>query len=155
MADKVQTAQELIESKAIAGLDEIQKWVESGKEFVMDQAPMVVHEMIMWGLSRNVFWVVLMLFFIILLVSLWIYVGKLPKLAEEKDSKGSYKMTADMRDTYVGTWIAARIISCMGTLLCFSMMAVAIYDFLFIWFAPRLFILNELATLAAKFAGKH
>ena len=159
MADKVVLASstsELIEQKAIAGLDEIQTWVESGKEFVMEQAPLVVHEMIYWGLGKCFFWMILSICVILFCVWLYYFGKKTSDDAEKKDSANRFLIEdREQREFQFGFGVCIRTLSVIKVFIWCIVISYNVYGAIFIWFAPRLFILDELATLAAKFAGKH
>lgn len=142
MADTVVTSSELLEKKAIESIEEISGWIEQGKDFVVEQAPLVVQEMIHWGMAECVFWIGLgsilctASIVAVLIMRRWI----------KSQTEG---LTNDERGC---CFIISAI--CAATFLANSVIIFTnIYYLCFIYFAPRLYVMEELARIMGKFAG--
>src|SRR5690349_10729911 len=50
---------ELIAQKGVEALEELQTYVKAGKDFVVEQSPLLIQEIIRWGFYNNLCWFLL------------------------------------------------------------------------------------------------
>jgi hypothetical protein len=133
----------VIEEKLVASLDEVQKWAESTKDFVSEQAPLVVQEVIRWGIAQNIFWTLLFAILMILVTITWLYIRKSWKWDTS---------VGDGRDWFpVGFFLNG--ICVLINFVMFTFLSSAVYNLVYIWVAPRLYVLDQLATLLNRANG--
>lgn len=138
-------AKEVLIEKATESLGEIQKWVESGKDFVVEQAPLVVHEIIAWGIAECTFFLVLN-GIIIITALIMLYCSMFRKKMLENvwfdENMRRANPTFHQIQSIVGSAVGI-----MGTIISFANICGYTYFLLFIVYAPRLYILQELSKL--------
>lgn len=125
----------LIAEKGVESIEEIQTWLQSGKDFVSEQAPLVVNEILKWGIASSIFWMV----FGILLLIIAVIAGK---IAIWTMRNGKPTDDGDVF-VFISTIITTMVTSTAGFLL----FSVNTYNLIFMLFAPRLYILDELSKL--------
>lgn len=134
---------EIILEKGIESLEEIQTWLKSGKDFVIEQSPLLIQEIINWGLYESIFYLILniIIFFIsIFLVVKLTPISKFGKNLWEQESSGD--LTPEQ-----GMYLVAVILGCIGLIVGFINISIYTHHTIFIGIAPRLYVLQELASL--------
>jgi len=114
-------------------LDEIMSWVEQGKEFVSEQAPLVVDEIIRWGVVKNVG---LSVVFLVMVLCATLYLCRAHRI---------FKEGKDDEIVFFGS-IISLVLGAVGV---FGSIA-AIEKLAFVLTAPRLYVLEQLGDLISK-----
>lgn len=117
-----------------AALDELKRWVESTTDFMSTQVPLVVDEIITWGLAKYIFATVICLPFLILLI----HTLKTRSKVDWEDSSGYGQPTGSQV-----FWVIKAVLGLAGSII----FCVHVYHALFVWFAPRLYVLEVLSDL--------
>ena len=113
---------------------------EKTGEFVIETAPELLQEFYTWHLAKNCFWLVL--------VSVGLYLlARLPYIwcEKEKDDNYTEKYLGRWMNNYeiVGSWVYFAIAMAIGSII----IAVKIYNILFILVAPKLYLIEYFAEL--------
>lgn len=112
-------------------LDELQSWISTTKDFVTEQAPLVVQEIINWGMAQHVVWMIIFAF----PVTVGIF-------GLRKRAKVDWTAHSDI--TAEQAWCTIKlIIGGIGFIGFF----VNVYWFCYVFFAPRLYVLDYLRDL--------
>lgn len=135
--------QNVVEEQAVKAITEIQQWVGTAKNFVVEQAPLVVQEMIRWAVASDIFGICLSFLLIGLAIFgyikckewFWRYWHE-----EFYQNPGPFFVMLGYT-LWMGFWSVSLFMS--------------IYHLVFVLAAPRLFIIEELARLAGKINGNH
>lgn len=125
-----------LKDRLVASVDKITEWVEAGGDFVAEQAPLIAKEIVAWGIAGAI--VRGGIFLSILLIVQWgcWYVRKLIDKGRLFNDVGSDDPIRFF------TWVFQFV----SPLLLIGV-AVDIYTLVYIWVAPRLYILEELSRL--------
>jgi hypothetical protein len=149
-------AQEAEQCNGVDVSDKIKKvieqavvWVEEAESFAKEQAPLVVQEIINWGLFANGFWaaVWILSFLFCLLIALIFYrIAKKWRLRagsteNEHTRKGYYEEKESLN-------LVCFLISLIVSAFFFIIAAGRVHGFLYIYIAPRLYIIDELKNMA-------
>jgi hypothetical protein len=116
-----------IEAKLAESMDSVQQWIDTTGSFVQEQAPLVAQEMIAWGQAKHMAgmcisgWIII--FCLVLLVYLFRHIKKNP---------GDGPM-------FIFWFILTAPNICW--------FATSTYQYLFITFAPRLYIIEQLKDI--------
>src|SRR5688572_9236616 len=130
----------LIEEKLVASLDEAQKWIESTKDFVAEQAPLVIQEVIAWGFYSHLFFASIFLLAIIIISSAWLYIRKFWKW-DTWDTSYSESFP---------TGFLLNLVCVIGNLIFFLFLSESLYYMIYISVAPRLYVLEQLLNLVKE-----
>ena len=114
-------------------LEKALAWIEAGSEFVTEQAPLVIKEILFWGIVSHGFWVALGLLFLCGLVT---FIVKYKNIDHWK----SCDDPAFCRGFLV-------TLASVGSAASFIVTAVHVHGLLYIWAAPRLYLISELRAL--------
>ena len=112
----------------LAHLNEIFEWIKSAKDFSSAQLPLVVHEMLAWGIIQHVAGIGLSLSVFITLVLIARYV----------------KNTYDLKQDGPARWIALCVV---GSIISLIPLFINIFELLYVLSAPRLYVINQVAEL--------
>lgn len=133
----------VLEQKALESIEEVQKWVSVSKDFVIEQSPLVVQEMISWAIAQHTFGIVLS--FLLILVPIVLYY---------KYSVYFYVWYKDKVFEHPGPFFS--VVGFLASIILpFIMLCIDTYFLLFVLVAPRLFVIGELAKLVGKASGNH
>lgn len=106
-------------------------YVEQTGDFVVEQAPLVVQEMITWGITHCVFWIIIVSIVLLPIIAIC-----------------GYFFRIGVKDDWdVDYCIPSGMVGGVSLIFWFLVIASNIYDLLYIYFAPRLFILDQLKGL--------
>lgn len=119
--------EEELKAKLIESLDSVTQYVNTTKDFVAEQSPLVVQEMLNAGYLEASSH---------LLFNVTIFITFLTALIFARKSK------LDNSDK-----TAASIFSVIGIALSFSLAFVSIYNLLYIYFCPRLYVIETISDL--------
>ena len=133
----------VLEEKLVSSLDEVQGWVNVTKGFVLEQAPLVVQEVIRWGLYQHIFWASLS--FLLLIISLIVAYLSLKIIFNIEDYAPPTPRNVIAVLFSIGSPISSMVWFCN--------MSYSLYMVTFISVAPRLYVLDQLATLLDKANG--
>jgi len=124
-----------VEEKVIESIDKVQSWLDKGGEFAAEQAPLVVNEIIAVGYIENgiglaaaVFGITVCLLF---LWRGWCY----------------FSLTSEFNNGKETLWFLAMLCSGIFGFVFAIMIPASIHGLLFVHFAPRLYVLEELSKL--------
>lgn len=106
-------------------------YVEQTGDFVVEQAPLVVQEMITWGITHCVFWIIIVSIVLLPIIAIC---GYFFRIGVKDDWDFDYCIPSGM-------------VGGVSLIFWFLVIASNIYDLLYIYFAPRLFILDQLKGL--------
>lgn len=133
----------ILEQKALESIEEVQKWVSVTKDFVIEQSPLVVQEMISWAIAQHTFGIVLS--FLLILVPLALYY---------RYSSKFYVWYEDKVFEHPGPLFS--VLGFLASIIIpFIMLCIDTYCLLFVLVAPRLFVIGELARLVGTANGNH
>lgn len=121
-----------LNKRLLEGFDKAQEYVKAGGDFVAEQAPLVVQEVLRWGLSSHIFWALLCVGFCVAipLVYRWGY-----NFCKRHDAVDEMMVAVTFILSSIGEIIFT--ISCLYHL----------YMIVYILVAPRLYILETLAAI--------
>lgn len=132
---------ETLNKIGIDGLQEVKNWLSSGKDFVSEQTPLVIEEIITWGVATNLIAVILWIVWLIL-ATILIYINT-----------RIYSWTGKQLDKRSGDNPIV-ILPIATTIVNIGMFVVGIYNFVFylyrlvfVLYAPRLYILEQLGVI--------
>ena len=114
-------------------LDEIMSWVEQGKEFVSEQAPLVVDEIIRWGVAKSVG---LSVVFLLMILCATLYLRKAHRLFK-KDDEDEFTVCGAILS------VVLVVVGVIGSIAAIEKLA-------FVLTAPRLYVLEQLGDLISK-----
>ena len=114
-------------------LDEIMSWVEQGKEFVSEQAPLVVDEIIRWGVVKNVG---LSVVFLVMVLCATLYLREAHRLFK-KDDEDEFTVCGAIFS------VVLVVVGVIGSIAAIEKLA-------FVLTAPRLYVLEQLGDLISK-----
>src|ERR1051326_8570243 len=136
---------ELIAQKGVETLEELQTWLKAGKDLVVEQSPLLIQEIIRWGIGSSIFYLCINLVVLSIGVLL-IYRGYFSKKSIEswKDYSGGDP------DTNQAMRLVETFVGCTVSLLCSIFACSELFNLIFILSAPRLYVLQELASLLKK-----
>jgi hypothetical protein len=138
---------EIIAEKGVETLGEIQKWAKTTQDFATEQIPLVVHEIISWGLASRITAIMFCLSIISLAIFL-IYAFTFSKSGQEM-WKEKPSTPGDLTCNQ-GFGIFINISSILAILISSIVSANYIVGVIFILYAPRLYVLQELSDLLKK-----
>lgn len=121
---------EQLQNKAVEILTAMQTATEKAGSFAMEQLPDIAQSYIVYGRASTPLYMVLALL-------CFMCVGLLIKFTYTR-SKGKDFITEE----WLGTWVLSLILLPVGTGL-----LAHLNDFLLVWFAPKVWLIKELATL--------
>ena len=124
-----------VQKKLLESVDEVKQWLETGKDFVLEQAPLVVQEVLAWGVASATFFVILnlVLFLLGLCLTRMLY---LKMWFFEKNIEDS---GPEVIFIFVGNIVAL--------LVPFINICIYTYQLTYISYAPRLYILQQISKL--------
>lgn len=125
-----------MKDKLLESIDTIGSWVESTKDFALEQAPLVVNEIVMWGIGKYSFSVLLGLIFLV--ISFF-------SIRSAVNNKQVY-FDQDNGDIPTKRFfiLLSGIISFIPGVLLFL---INIYHLIFVLCAPRLYVIKTIADL--------
>lgn len=132
-----------LETKLVESFTEIQSWVNTTKDFVAEQAPLVVQEVIRWGLYQHIFWASLSCF--LLIVGLYTCYR-----AFKYSITFNWEQAGDVAQV---SSIILSVSSPVWSVIWFCNMTYSLYQVTYISVAPRLYVLEQLAGLLNKANG--
>lgn len=138
-------AKELLVEKGLESLEEIQSWLQSSKDFVTEQAPLLIQEIVRWGIFKSVLYISLSLVLFIIGILL-VYRGYFSK----KSHKDWETILPSGPSLEQGTRIIETVVGCVVTFVTFITMWVDIFSLVFVLTAPRLYVLQTLSDLLKK-----
>ena len=131
-----------LSNMSIKGLDEIGNWVSGAKDFVVEQSPLVCQEIITKGmLYHSILIITFLVFTIISIVGIVVSV-KWYKKVVDSPSSSSYDDDGS---------IICGIFSVCATIGFIIGFVVNTYYLLYVWMCPRLYVLEEIATIISKY----
>lgn len=118
---------EELEQQLISALDVINTWVQEGATFAVEQAPLVVTELLHWTLISNALTVVVCSVFV------WMLLFARSHMA--------YRFKWNSSEDVFGSWSIVFLSSFVPVLIALD----SIYTAIKVWVAPRLFLLEWIA----------
>lgn len=125
---------EQLQVKLVEILSQIQTAVKAAGDFTLEQLPDVVQQFVMYGRANYTFFISLAV--ILIIVSLFLIIKK----AIYGKQIGAYASWSDNR---VASIISGISIGFVG----FCMLFVNIGNFFMVWFAPKIWLIKEIAIL--------
>lgn len=128
---------EELQLKLVESFEKVSDWVDSSEDFVVEQAPLVVSEIISWGFWSNLS--ISLLSFMVLIICLCVlkfFVIKNFHKLDEKDTSGAQAMVI----------FISGIFSIVGILGSTCEMIHHSYDTIFILVAPRLYVIEQISN---------
>ena len=127
---------EELSERLVASLDKVQEYIESTEDFVIEQAPLIAQEIVMLGRLESVWHVLCPLFASIILVVASVLLFKWAcRCYEEQYAMGE------------GPAVASLVISVIGSIAFFAGSISQIHCTFEPWFAPRVYLLHEIAKM--------
>mgnify|MGYP007073184332 FL=1 len=117
--------------KIISSIEKVEEYIQAGESFVVEQTPLVVNEIIMWGIAKNVFF-----------VFMWLFVTFLSYSIFNKHEKKCFATKTNDFPLKEFLYIF-KYLSLFFLILVFR----SIFKLCFVWFAPRLYIISEISKL--------
>jgi len=133
MKAELQSQVDPVKERLIESLDKIQQWVESTEEFVIEQAPLVAQEILRMGRIQSVYEVVA--WALVAVVSFFVCRKCIRSVTADPDSDAA---------PFYG--VGAVLIGLVSGAASFAVLC-SIQSALTPWFAPRLYILQEIGKL--------
>ena len=115
-------------------MDNMNSAIEGGADFVLEQAPLVVQEIVVWGRVEHTTWVVLSVAMMTTAILVFKKKG-LPYCATLDNSTGN----RDIATAF--SWLAFVIVTVISS----TVFAVNLTHCLKAWFAPRLYVIEYIA----------
>ena len=113
--------------------------IRDGQEFVVEQAPLVVQEIIRWGMFKHGALVV------VWLVAMLIGIGISRGLYRE-----SMRAEADDRDEDQRGFVALTLFALFVALVMLVFAVISAFSFGYVYTAPRLYVLDELTRMLRR-----
>jgi len=118
---------------------EVLLWVKSSATFIVDQMPQLVQEVLRWGIASNAFGIGLGFIIVLAGVCANSYFLK---------NRPYFKEWNKDHDEMCVTQIFSAVVSAVGYLLGTLLILINTFSLLKVLVAPRLYLLEQLATLA-------
>ena len=130
-----------LQAEMAAWLAELRSGLAQGKDFVIDQSPEFVREIVALGRAETTLALIAtsIAFLVLINVSIrwWKYVNSWPRYSE--------------RDV---AFIIGGIISAFGLITLVMLFGFNVHPFLSSWFAPRVYAIGQIAEMIGKATGK-
>ena len=127
-----------------AAMVKIGEWVEAGEELAAEQAPLLVKEILYWGIADAAFWVVLGVFCLLCLPVVAIYLGRSKTMPEGKRCMGMALEEKGSSFDCAVAWVGGIVLPIIGFLIiCGNIM-----NLLKPIVAPRLYLIEYFRQLA-------
>lgn len=132
---------EELQKRLVESWDKIIQYLEHTENFVAEQAPLVVQEIINWGIWSNI--VLLLIWFIISIILL--------KIGNYLFGKGKYCLENNIsyigRDDQFGLYLLGTVVYCGSMVSFFAGCGTSIYNLFYVLCAPRLYVLDQISNL--------
>lgn len=123
---------ETLQASLVNIINQATTGVQAGMNFLSEQMPDVIHQLLVWKLTQNLFWFVILSIFTILLFT---FCYKMIKAGQKKKDYNA--------DGYYFAGFMIGIVGC-GTLIA---SLVSINEALLIWLAPKIYLIEYAAKL--------
>lgn len=127
-------------------MDIVNGWIEAGADFTSEQAPLVIQEIVTWGIVDGLIWAFVWAFLIVLIQGACWHFRTILKKWIKMDDSANNKENCEVG--ILVTWIVHY--------LAFSFMIGVLFNLyhsLYVYFAPRLYVLETLADLLGSAMG--
>lgn len=129
---------EQLQHNLLESIGVVRTWIETTGDFVVEQAPIVVAEVIAWGLYSAVFWAIVCFAFAL--------VAGITMLPFTKVMRGIHKIANDKAPIEF-LWFLGNLALVGTSVSCVIRGLVCVHECIFISVAPRLYVLSELSDL--------
>ena len=149
----VQKSQEIemdkqLVDKLTESMDMVNNWIEAGADFTAEQAPLVIQEIVTWGIVNGLVWAGGFAFFMLLIQGCaWHLRRNVAKDKLKPEQEQIFKWYHNNWTTC--TWIAHYL----SFLLMFGVIY-NVYHSIYVYCAPRLYVLETLADLLGNAMGR-
>jgi hypothetical protein len=129
---------EQVERKLVESIDQVQQYIEGGANFVAEQVPLVVQEIITWGMAQCLIWICVWICVCLVGVAGTIHLRHVGKRKEQEEEEGDVGYVLS---------VISRVIAYATSCVFIVSIGICIYDLCFIYFAPRLYVLETISGL--------
>ena len=125
-------------------VNQILEWTKSTVDFAKEQAPLICREIILWGQMECLFWILVGLIVGGLLSLVCFELGNHESKESEKLEDGYKKKSSE---SFAGVcYLASFVFAALGIIMVLN----NLYWLIYIYFAPRLYIIQTLSEFLKK-----
>lgn len=130
---------EKLEERLLGNLDKALDFLENSTEFLSEQTPLVIHEILMFARASLTIQLCLGIFLAVMTIVVPLFISKKYKEFLAEDKKVKYDS-----DIYVGASVIS--VLCLAS-VAFCILCHASGKFLQVWIAPRLYLIEYIREL--------